>query len=86
MEVVTAAMVATRMLITVVTAMEVMVTVVITGMVIGMPTGTGTVATGTEAVTAIGGMVAGGAMVSAPVGDWYPVAGSGFATDRPSAE
>jgi hypothetical protein len=72
-----AVMVATGMVIRVdtvmVTAMEVMVVmvtamVVTTETVIGMATGTGMVAAGTDEVTVIGGMVAGGRMVSVPVG------------------
>jgi hypothetical protein len=39
--------------------------------------------TGTDTVAAAGGMVAGGHMGSAPVGDSGPVVGSGFATERP---
>jgi hypothetical protein len=44
---------------------------------------TGMAETGTDTVAAAGGMVAGGHMGSAPVGDSGPVAGSGFATERP---
>jgi hypothetical protein len=50
---------------------------------IGMGTALGTVAIGVGMAIGIGGMVDGGPMVLALVGEWSQAVGSGFATDDP---